>query len=112
VSRISQSINGIYFAAEEVQNPVYNFTLRDYAKAFQDWEMTSGMIGSQLRAYFPDSRIENEWDNYSEALNDIFNLVLQTTPRIKIEHIQEIQKFLSVGSTIFNKPNINIEQSI
>jgi hypothetical protein len=46
VGRISQAVNGVYFATYEVQNPFLNFTLSDYVKAFQNWEMTSGMIGS------------------------------------------------------------------
>jgi hypothetical protein len=107
VGRIGQSVNGAYFAAEEVQNPVFNFTLSDYTKAFQDWEMSSGMIGSQLRAYFPDSKLENEWNNYSAVLNDILNLVPTfSSPCLKIGHVQEIQRFLSVSSSGINETQL------
>jgi hypothetical protein len=75
VGRVSQSVNGIYFAAEEVRNPVYTFSLTDYARAFENWVMSSGTIGSQLRAYFPNTELENKWNNYTAILNDIFNLV-------------------------------------
>ena len=61
--------------------------------------MSSGMIGSQLRAYFPNAKLENEWNNYSTTLSDIFNLIPKfSSPCLRLEHVREIQTFLSASS--------------
>lgn len=103
MGRISQAINAVYFTADKIQNPIWNITFNDYVKAVKDWEMTSGMIGSQLRAYFPDSKLENEWNNYSQIMNDVLNLVPNfNSTCLRIGHMQEIQRFLSVGASEIN----------
>jgi hypothetical protein len=96
VSRISEATAAIATSAQLFGIKYTNYTVQqqDANDAYQKWEISSAAIGSQLRAYFPDTQLDQDWGNYSEIMADFFSLSLTNDACHRLEHVQKIQMYM------------------
>jgi hypothetical protein len=50
----------------------FNQLLTELNEDYREWEVSSAVIGSQLRAYFRDSEIAPKWDIFSQNLTRFY----------------------------------------
>jgi len=71
-SQISESVTGIAMAVQFSLLGAAGQTQQEYDKAYRDWEINRAVIGSRLRAYFPNSQLAQDWDEFSESITNEF----------------------------------------
>jgi len=65
---------------------------------FREWEISSAVIGSQIRAYFPSNNLGSDWDNLSKLITDVYALSGIPVIDTRIKHVQKIQGYFSNNS--------------
>jgi hypothetical protein len=80
-----------------------------YNNAFLAWESTSASIASKIRAYFPNTQLQQAWNNYSLIVSDVVYLSSYSpSPCPRIEHVQDIQKYLHASSVGVNQTELDL----
>lgn len=67
-----------------------------------NWKSSSAVIGSKLQAYFPDSELPQQWNNYSIILADLLFLSASNDTCHRIKYVQEIQQYYSASNPPVN----------
>jgi hypothetical protein len=97
VSEISGAVTPVIISTQTIKsstNPSSN-----YYTAYQDWEKSSAIVGSKLQAYFHDSPLPRQWNNYSNILTEFVFLSISNDTCKKIWYIEQIQKYFFANST-------------
>jgi hypothetical protein len=94
IGRISQATAAIISVTQLLGLPGVNMSQISQTDAYLNWETSSATIGSQLRAYFPDTQLDQDWGNYSAIMVDFFSLPTINTPCKRLEHVQNIQTYM------------------
>jgi hypothetical protein len=68
-------------------------TQQAFNDAFQSWATNSAVIGSQLAAYFPDSKLVRRWRSYSTVVSDFLQLSVGGQPRDRVEQLLDIHNY-------------------
>jgi hypothetical protein len=77
VSEISDAVASILIKTQ-TKKVVTSIPYTEFYNAYQDWESSSAILDSKLRAYFFDSSLPQQWTNYSLILGDFaFSLSAQ-----------------------------------
>src|SRR5687767_12760316 len=74
VSDLSKSIMEIVMATQFAHLRAPSQQQADFDRAYRDWEIQSGVIGTKLQAYFSGSTIPEEWSQFSEIVTDFYAL--------------------------------------
>lgn len=77
LGRISESLAGLLVVRENVEidlenNRISNDTTNSFVNQFKNWSISNAVIGSQLRAYFPQTPIGQEWDRFVNLTNQFY----------------------------------------
>jgi hypothetical protein len=93
VSRISEAVSS---ALTSAQFSAANRTEQAaYQQAYYEWEATHSAISSYLRAYFPNTSIGEEWDEYANITTSFFRLAAYNPLQEKQQLVGQIQKHFS-----------------
>lgn len=74
IRQISEDVTGIIIVAQLTEGGAATQTQEQYNKALRDWEIERAMIGSQFRAYFPQTKIEADWKSFSDTMSEVYAL--------------------------------------
>lgn len=96
VWRISETVMSMIIAVQfaEMSGPTQQ-SQEEYNKLFREWEISSAVIGSQIRAYFPANNLGSDWDKLSKLVTDVYALSGISVPEIRIKHVEKIQRYFS-----------------
>jgi hypothetical protein len=93
VSRISEAVSRVLTTA---QFAAANRTGQaEYLQAYYEWEATHSAIGSYLKAYFPNTNIGEEWDEYANITTSLFRLTAINPLQEKQQLVDQTQKYFS-----------------
>ena len=93
VTRISEAVSRMLTTA---QFSAANRTDQaEYLQAYYEWEATHSAIGSYLRAYFPNTLISEEWDEYANVTTSFFRLTAINSLQEKQQLVGQIEKYFS-----------------
>jgi hypothetical protein len=109
VSENSGAVTPIIISAQTIKSTTSPSS--NYYIAYQNWETSSAIVGSKLQAYFHDTSLPSEWNNYSKILTDFVFLSISSNTCIKMGYVEEIQKYFSVNSNSLNKTELQKCQS-
>jgi hypothetical protein len=74
VGEISESITEMVMAVQFVHLGATSMDQQRFDEAYREWETKSAVIGTKLRAYFPETAIPAEWTEFSEIVTDFYAL--------------------------------------
>jgi hypothetical protein len=96
VGRISETLMNMIIAVQfaEMSGPNQQ-SQEEYNKIFRDWEISSAVVGSQIRAYFPTNNLGPEWDKLSKLVTDVYALSGIFVPETRIKHVEKIKGYFS-----------------
>jgi len=95
LSRISKSATDMVMAVQYAKLRTKSQTQEDYDRAYRKWEIEAAVIGSHLRAYFPNTQIGPDWDTYSELVTDLYALSGTHDVAKRREQVQKIRDHFS-----------------
>jgi hypothetical protein len=96
VVRISGSVMSMIIAVQfaEMSGPSQQ-SQEEYNKIFREWEISSAIIGSQIRAYFPANNLGPDWDKLSKLGTDVYTLSGISVPDTRVKHVEKIKGYFS-----------------
>jgi hypothetical protein len=93
VSRISEEVSRVLTTA---QFAAANRTGQaEYLQAYYEWEAAHSAIGSYLRAYFSNTNIGEEWDEYANVTTSLFRLTAINPLEEKQQLVDQLEKYFS-----------------
>lgn len=74
VSELSKTIMEIIMAIQFAHLGAKSQMQADFDKAYREWEVQSAVIGTKLQAYYPNTKIPDEWTVFSELVTEFYAL--------------------------------------
>jgi hypothetical protein len=93
VSRLSESVSKTLTAAQFTNAELPEAV--DYYLSYYEWETASSAIGSYLRAYFPNARIGEEWDEYANITTSFLRLSAVNPLHEKEQLVGQLKEYFS-----------------
>lgn len=93
VARISEAVSRALTAAQFTNARLPEVV--DYYQAYHDWETTHSAIGSYIRAYFPNTYLGEEWDEYANTTTSLIRLSANNSMSEKEQLVSQIQKYFA-----------------
>jgi len=93
--QISEEVTRMIMAVQLAEVGTKSQTQEDFDKAYQNFEVNSAVMGSRLRAYFPQTCIGPDWDKYSELVIHFYALTGTRAPARREERLQKISQYFS-----------------
>jgi tetratricopeptide (TPR) repeat protein len=108
VSDISQSVLGLVMSVQFATN----YTLRTSAlsasepealrevqssldESYRNWEIQSAVIGSKIRAYFPNTSNGSKWDAFAKIVSEVYALSGTTDPHYLPQRIEYLKNYFA-----------------
>jgi hypothetical protein len=66
--------------------------LKDRAATYEKWEISSRAIAYQLRAFFPNTNIADDWEHFYELINNFYSLVFVKEQNKKLEYKDKLHQ--------------------
>lgn len=98
VAEISDVVTRMILAIQFAEVGATSFTQEDYDKSYSNFLVSSAIIGSKIRSYFPDTQLGKEWDTNSKIIEDLYALSGITNETRRLELLQKINTYLSTDS--------------
>jgi hypothetical protein len=106
VGKISDAVTSMVITAQTKNNIISTDTNKFY-DAYQTWESASATIASRIRAYFYNSPMTQQWNNYSKIVNDFALLSISKDTCKKLGYVHHIQKYHSITLFVPNSTDLN-----
>lgn len=103
VRQISESVTSIVVAVQFAEVGAASQTQEDYDKAYREWETKSAVIGSSLRAYFPNTQIGTDWNAYSEIVGEVYALSATFDPTFRQGRLEQIRAYFPTDTVDWDK---------
>lgn len=68
---------------------------QEYIDTNQGWQIKSSVIGSNLRVYYPNTYLGEEWDTYANLALEFYLLAAQDSMEVKNGTVGLIQEYYS-----------------
>lgn len=92
--KTSQFINLNLFGLAAGEPPSGREQQRVFNESQIEWEIKSARIGSQLRAYFPETGLGRTWQEYSETVTKAYQLVSSLREGVRDQWVSDIEAYL------------------
>jgi hypothetical protein len=106
VNKINESLTDIITAIKLVDCKIPGFDKAALGTAYKEWEKSNAVIRSQLRAYFSNTNLEQDWNNYSQLIFKLYSLLEKTDSIGRKQLLQEIKNAISSGKNTINPDTI------
>ena len=100
VTRISEAVSRALTAAQFTNARLP--AVVDYYQSYHDWETAHSAIGSYIRAYFPNTHLGEEWDEYANITTSLIRLSANNSMSEKEQLVGQIQEYFSSCSNNIN----------
>jgi hypothetical protein len=72
VDRIDNSVTGMIMSVQFAVVGAEGQSQADYDRAYRQWELDRRLIGSQLRAYYPEESLARDWEELAAGITDLY----------------------------------------
>jgi hypothetical protein len=101
----AQFVNLNLFGLAAGQGPGGPEQQRVFNESQIEWEIQSARIGSELRAFFPESGLGRDWQLYSETVTKAYQLVSSLRDGVRDQWVDDVGAYLREhGSALDLKP--------
>lgn len=98
VAEISDVVTRMSLAMQFAELGATSFTQEEYDENYRDFLISSSIIGSKIRSYFPDTQLGKEWDTISLIIEDLYALTGIYDETARLELLQKINTYLYTDS--------------
>ena len=74
VTEITETVTDLVMAVQFAELGTVSQTQEEFDAAYRKWEIESAVIGSKLRAYFPETDLGSQWRAYTRLVTDFYAL--------------------------------------
>jgi hypothetical protein len=72
VDRVDNSVTGMIMSVQFAILGAESQSQADYDRAYRQWEVDRRLIGAQLRAYYPEESLAEDWEELSEEITGLY----------------------------------------
>ena len=102
VAELSEATMTFMMANQFIQVGAASFSQANFDEAYKDWEIRSAVLGTKLRAYVGETKLDEEWGRFSDAFTWFYGLAAGEFEG-RARHVTELHTLL--GTYLSDKPN-------
>lgn len=94
VTRMTEEVMNILMAVQLAEVGAKSQTQEDFDAAYKRWEIQQGVIGSTIRAYFPEANLGKTWDEFAEQVSWFYALTGTTDENYRTETVNRLKTYI------------------
>jgi hypothetical protein len=92
--KISEALSRMIVAIQGVEIQPETVITQEYNDEFREWQISSSIIASQVRTYYPDQpELVQQWNNLSKLIDEFYALPGTPDPENRWDRIQRIKAY-------------------
>lgn len=107
VGKIGDAVANMVIKAQMKKASPSIIPINEFYGTYQNWESPSATTASRISAYFYNSTLAEQWNNYSEITTAFAFLSISSDACNRLGYVQKIQKYFSISISVINRTDLN-----